>query len=83
MSGLQEAFYIIGIVFMSLIFILFIILVSAVLVIRNKISSLHNEIEHKINQLTTIAEKGGEISAIASSAVIKKAKKAIKNKKKR
>jgi F0F1-type ATP synthase membrane subunit b/b' len=79
MNGLQEAFYIMGIVFMSLTFILILALLSAVLVIRSKVNKIHDNIDAKINTITTIAEKGGEISALAGSQVLKQAKKAFKN----
>lgn len=78
MTGLQEAFYIISIVFMGVIFILILALVGAVFVIRNKINRIHDNIENKINTVTSIAEKGGELAALATGGVIRKAKKAIK-----
>jgi Na+-transporting methylmalonyl-CoA/oxaloacetate decarboxylase gamma subunit len=82
MSGLQESFYIIGIVFLSLMLLLIIVLLAAVLVIRAKINRIHDNIESKINLLTSVAERGGELSALAGSAVLKKAKKVIKKGKK-
>lgn len=81
MSGLQETFYIMGIVFMGLIFVMLIVLVSSVLVIRSKINKIHHDIEDRVNQLTSLAEKSGEISAIAGSAMLKTAKRAMKKKK--
>lgn len=77
MTGLQEAYYIIGIVFMGVIFILIIALVIAVFVIRNKVVRIERAIEAKINTVTTIAEKGGEIAALATGGIVRKAKKAI------
>jgi cell division protein FtsL len=81
MSGLQETFYIMGIVFMSLIFLMMIALLSAVFVIRSKINKIHDNIEDKISTITDLAERGGQISAIAGSTVFKQAKKALKKKK--
>lgn len=78
MSGLQEAFYIIGIAFMGVMFVLIIALVAAVFVIRSKVNKIQTAIESKINTVTNIAEKGGEIAALATGGIVRKAKKAIK-----
>lgn len=77
MTGLQEAFYIIAIVFMGVMFILIIALVAAVFVIRSKINKIQKTIEDKVHIVTTIAEKGGEIAALATGGVVRKAKRAL------
>jgi hypothetical protein len=77
MPGLQEAFYIIAIVFMGVMFILLTALVAAVFVIRSKISKIQHQIEGRINMVTGIAEKGGELAAAAVGGVARKAKKAL------
>lgn len=82
MNGLEQAFYIMAIVFMSLVFLMIIALVIAVFVIKAKINNIHDAIENKVNTVTDLAEKGGELSAMAGAAIAKKAKQAInKNKK--
>lgn len=81
MSGLEQAFYIMAIIFMSLTFLMIIALVTAVFVIRSKINKIHDAIEQRINALSGWAEKGGELAATASST-IRQAKKAIKKAKK-
>lgn len=78
MTGLQEAFYIISIIFYAVMFLILIALVSAVFVIRSKINKIERRIEERINTITTIAEKGGEIAALATGGIVRKAKKAIK-----
>jgi hypothetical protein len=78
MNGLQEAFYIVGLVFMGVIFILLIALLSVALVIRSKINRIHAQIEAKINTVTSIAEKGGEIAGLATRVVARQAKKAVR-----
>lgn len=78
MSGLEEAFYITAIVFMSVMFILVIALVTAVFVIRAKINKIHHMIDSKVNTFTTLAEKGGELAGLAVSRVANKAKKAAR-----
>jgi hypothetical protein len=80
MSGLQEAFYIIGIIFMGIMLLLVIALVTAVFVIRSKINRIHDRIEAKINTVTNIAEKGGELAGLAVSAAARKAKRAVRKK---
>lgn len=80
MNGLQEAFYIIGIVFMSIALILLLALVAAVFVIRSKINKIHAMIEERINAVVALAEKGEALSAHATNAVISTAKKVLKKK---
>lgn len=82
MNGLEQAFYIISIIFMSLLFLMLIALVAAVFVIRAKINKIHDTIENHINTITSLAERGGELSALAGTTVVKKAKKVLKKVKK-
>jgi Na+-transporting methylmalonyl-CoA/oxaloacetate decarboxylase gamma subunit len=77
MTGLQEAFYIIGIIFMGVMFILLVALVAAVFVIRSKINRIHDQIENRLNMVTTIAERGGEVAAAVVGAAARKAKRAV------
>jgi len=77
MSGLQESFYILGIIFMGVMLVLIGLLLISVIVIRSKVNRIQHNIEEKIDSLTNIAEKGGEIAAIAGGVVAKKAKKAL------
>lgn len=62
MTGLEQSFYIIGIVFMGLMLVLFIALVAAVFVIRAKINKIHKMVEDKIDSFTNVAERGGELA---------------------
>jgi hypothetical protein len=62
MSGLETAFYIIGIVFMSLMLILMLVTVIAVAVIRAKVVALHKHIEDKFALVHDIAEKGAAVA---------------------
>jgi hypothetical protein len=77
MSGLQETFYIMGIVYMAITFLILIALVVVAFIIKSKINKIHATIEEKINMVTGLAERGGELSAMATSAVLKQAKKAF------
>lgn len=61
MSGLEQTFYIMGIVFMSLSLILLITIITAIIVIRNKVVSLEKLVESKINAAASIPSKVAEI----------------------
>lgn len=82
MTGLEQTFYIMGIVFMSAMFILMIAMVAAVFVIRAKINKIHDAIEDKLDIAMTLAEKGGELAAVASTKVFDTAKRAFNSSKK-
>jgi hypothetical protein len=53
---LQDAFYIIGIVFMSLMLIIMLATVIAVFVIKAKINSIQRHVEEKLHAVVTIAQ---------------------------
>jgi hypothetical protein len=59
------------------IFIMLIALIAAVFVIRNKVNKIQRAIEDKINTVTTIAEKSGEIAALATGGAVRRAKRAL------
>jgi hypothetical protein len=80
MSGLEESFYILGIIFMGIMLVLIGLLLISVIVIRSKVNRIQHNIEEKINSFTNFAERGGELAAIAGGAVAKKAKKALNKK---
>ena len=71
MSDLQTTFYIMGIVFMSVMFLILLGILAAVLVIRAKINAIHARIEEKIEQVTTLAEKGSDVIGSLKKAVQK------------
>jgi hypothetical protein len=54
---LETTFYIMAIVYMSLMFILFIALLIAVFVIKAKIDRLHAMVEERVDQAKSIATK--------------------------
>jgi hypothetical protein len=64
MSDLQTAFYIIGIIFMSLMLILTLVTGLAVLVIRNKIVAIQNDVEAR---LATVSEWAGRGEAVVGA----------------
>lgn len=78
MTGLQEAFYIVSIVYMAVMFIIIIALVSAVFIIKNKINHMQRTIEARLNMVTTLAEKGGELAGLAVNKVARGARSAAR-----
>lgn len=74
MTGLETAFDIIGIIFMSLMLLIGTIALVAVLVIRSKIVAIHHQIEERVNSVTDWVEKG-EAAIGAIKKVTHKSKK--------
>lgn len=58
---LQSAFYVVGLIFMGLMLILFLVLVVAVLVIRAKVNAIHRHIEEKLSTALGLIESGTKI----------------------
>lgn len=67
--ALQTAYYIIGIIFMSLMILLMIVGVIAVLVIKARVNAIQRKIEEKIHAVTTLAHAGAEIAGAAKDLV--------------
>lgn len=61
MTGLQTAFYIVGLVFMGINLILIIALLSAVLVIKSKINKVHDAINERVDRVKDITTKASLI----------------------
>lgn len=61
MTGLQEAFYIIAIVYMGVSFLIILVAVAAVLVIRHKVVSLERMVKERIDTAMMVGEKAGEV----------------------
>jgi cell division protein FtsL len=79
LATLENTFYIMSIVYMSVMFILIIALVTAVFVIRAKVIAIEENIQRKIDDITNLAGKSGELIAKVGS----KAARAVGNKVKR
>ena len=61
MTGLQEAFYIVGLVYMGVSLLIVVGILVAILVIRKKIVSLENMIKEKIETVTHMGAAAGEV----------------------
>ena len=61
MTGLQTAFYIVGLVFMGINLILIIALLSAVLVIKSKINKVHDAINDRVDRVKDLTTKASLI----------------------
>ena len=56
MSGLEQSYFIIGIVFMSIVLILITVMVVAMITIRNKLVSLERNVADKLHTIAKIPE---------------------------
>lgn len=61
MTGLQQAFYIVGIVYMGVSLLLILGMVIAVGVIRKKVVSLERTVQEKLELLTSLPARASEI----------------------
>lgn len=66
---LETSFYIIGIIFMSLMLLITIAAVIAIFVIKSKIDAIHRRVEEKLSVVTNIAQVGSDIVSAAKKAV--------------
>ena len=62
MSGLETSFYIVSIVFMSIMLMLVITVVVALVVIRNKVVALEKTVAEKLHTTMALPEKVIEIA---------------------
>ena len=70
--SLQDTFYVLGIVYMSLMLLIMLALVIAVFVIKHRIDEIHRKIDEKLAIVTNIAHLGGGLVSAAKKAVGKK-----------
>ena len=61
MTGLQEAFYIIAIIYMGVSFLIILVAVAAVLVIRHKVVSLERMVKERLETVAAVGETAGEV----------------------
>lgn len=58
---LQTAFYVVGLIFMGLMLVLFLVLIVAVLVIRAKVNAIQRHIEEKLSGALGFIEGGTKL----------------------
>jgi len=73
MTGLQEAFYIVALVYMGISLLILIGVIAAVFVIRAKIVSLENMVKEKVEAVASISSKAAGIVGKAAKFVNRKA----------
>lgn len=61
MTGLQEAFYIVGIVYMGISLLIILGILVAIGVIRKKIVSLENMVKDKLHTVSSLASAGSDV----------------------
>lgn len=69
MNGLEQAFYIMGIIYMAIMFIVMIGLAVAVFAIRAKINEIERHIAEKLAFVASIAGAGERILNVAKKVV--------------
>jgi hypothetical protein len=69
---LQDTFYILGIVYMSLMLLIMLALVIAVFIIKRKVNEIHRKIDEKLAIVNNIAHLGSDIVGAAKKVVGKK-----------
>lgn len=62
---LQDTFYVMGIIYMAIMFILMIAALIAVFAIKKKINAIHDTIEQKIHKVTEIFAAGATVASTA------------------
>lgn len=70
--NLQDTFYWMAIIYMVIMFVIMIAGLVAVLAIKKKIDTIHQNIEDKLAVITNIAHVGGELVEKAKSTFRKK-----------
>ena len=61
MTGLQEAFYIVGLVYMGISLLVIFGILIGLGVIRKKVVALENTVRQKIDMVASIGETAGEV----------------------
>lgn len=68
-SGLQTTFYIIGIIYMTLQVLLFVIIVVLLFYIKNKVTNIVTIVEERIDMIRNIVKHPGDIATSVGTAV--------------
>jgi cell division protein FtsL len=71
MTGLEQAFYIMAIVYMAIMFVLMIAVVIAVFVIKAKIHQIQRQLEEKLAFITTTMQLGSKVAGIVKETAKK------------
>ena len=74
MTGLQEAFYIVGLVYMGISLLIIFGILIGIGVIRKKIVALENTVKEKIDMVTNVGEKAGEVISTVKKLTNRKGK---------
>lgn len=69
MNGLEQAFYIMGIVYMAIMFLIMIAVVVAIFAIKAKIHEIERQISEKLAFVSNIAGAGEKILNVAKKVV--------------
>lgn len=74
MTGLQEAFYIVGLVYMGISLLLILGVVIGIGVIRKKVVSLENMVKEKLEVVSSMGEAAGDVISTVKKFTHRKSK---------
>jgi uncharacterized membrane protein len=58
MAGLEQAFYIMGIVYMAIMFIIMVAILVVIIAIKAKVRALHDKVEERIGPVLDLIQAG-------------------------
>jgi predicted small secreted protein len=61
MTGLQEAFYIVALIYMGISLIIIFGILATIVIIRQKVISLENMVKEKLDAVFSMGEAAGEV----------------------
>ncbi|HJQ08677.1 MAG TPA: hypothetical protein VJ836_04325 [Candidatus Saccharimonadales bacterium] len=69
MNGLEQTFYIMAIIYFSIMFLMMIAGIVAVFAIKKKIDNIHRQIDEKLAFVNNVIHTGGKIAQVAKNLV--------------
>jgi cell division protein FtsL len=67
MTGLEQTFYIMAIVYMGLMFIVMLALVIAIFAIKAKVNAIHKKIDEKLAPVRAVVQAGEKVVEVAKA----------------
>jgi hypothetical protein len=74
MTGLQEAFYIVGLIYMGVSLLVIVGILVGLSVIRKKIVDLENTVREKVDLVTNVGARAGEVISTVKKLTHRKGK---------
>jgi len=67
MTGLEQTFYIMAIVYMGIMFLITLALVIAIFAIKAKVNAIHKKIDEKLAPVKAVVEAGEKVMEVAKA----------------